>query len=177
MGSKTDPGSEKLSCIEKWAKYPVFVGLLVGILAAAVQGLLISAGGPEAYGFCVACHTRDLVNGVVNAAAGTSLAVAAISKNAIFPIMTVAGVIIGAFGGAKVHGEFRIKKGNFISYAWYTAGGILFMIFALVMGGCPYRMALRTGYGDIIAFISIIGIIAGVFVGTKIAIRITECEG
>jgi hypothetical protein len=156
------------------AKTPVFVGALVGVLAAAVQGLLASAGGPEAYGFCVACHTRDLVNSVVNALAGTSLTVAPISKNAVLPFLTIVGVLIGALVAARLNGEFRVKKGSLTSYAWYTAGGILFMVFALLMGGCPYRIALRTGYIDIVAVIGLVGIIAGILVGTKIAVASIE---
>jgi hypothetical protein len=160
-----------------WLKNPLFVGLVVGVLAAAVQGLLISAGGPEAYGFCVACHARDVVNVAVNTVAGTTLAVAPISKNAILPVLTVIGVLIGAFAAAKYHGEFRTKTGSVPSYGWYAIGGILFMVFALVMGGCPYRIALRTGYIDIVAIIGLIGIVVGVLAGTMIAVRIMEREG
>ncbi len=156
------------------AKTPVFVGALVGILAAAVQGLLASAGGPEAYGFCVACHTRDLVNSAVNALAGTSLTVAPISKNAVLPFLTIVGVLIGALAAARVNGEFRVKKGSLTSYAWYAAGGVLFMVFALLMGGCPYRVALRVGYIDIVAVIGLAGIVAGIIAGTKIAVACVE---
>jgi len=157
-----------------WLKKPLFIGLLVGVLAAVVQGLLISAGGPEAYGFCVACHTRDLVNVAVNSIAGTTLAVAPISKNAILPFLTVIGVLIGAFGAARRNGEFRVKRGSLSSYTWYAIGGILFMVFALLMGGCQYRIALRTGYVDIVAIIGLIGIIVGVVAGTKIAVKAME---
>lgn len=160
-----------------FARNPLFVGLAIGILAALVQVLLISAGGPEAYGFCVACHTRDVVNVAVNDIAGTKLAVAPISQNAILPVMTVVGVLIGAFISARHYQEFRAKAGTAGSYGRYLLGGLLFMIFALYMGGCPYRMGLRTGYGDAVAFIGIIAIIVGVLVGTKIATAIGEREG
>ena len=160
--------------IQTWLKKPLFIGALVGVLAAAVQGLLISAGGPEAYGFCIACHTRDLVNIAVNAVAGTTLAVAPISKNAILPFLTVIGVLVGAYGAARMNGEFRVKRGSLSSYGWYVFGGILFMVFALAMGGCPYRIALRTGYVDIVAIIGLLGIIVGVVAGTKIAVKTME---
>ena len=65
---------ENGSCLDSLARNPLYVGLIIGILAALVQVLLISAGGPEAYGFCVACHTRDVVNDAVNDVAGTKLA-------------------------------------------------------------------------------------------------------
>ncbi len=163
--------------LDALARNPLYVGLAIGILAALVQVLLISAGGPEAYGFCVACHTRDVVNVAVNDIAGTKLAVAAISQNAILPVMTVIGVLIGAFVSAKYYEEFKAKTGSAVSYIWHLLGGLLFMIFALFMGGCPYRMGLRIGYGDVVAFIGVIAIIIGVLFGIKIATTLAEREG
>ncbi len=163
--------------LDALARNPLIVGLMIGILAAFVQVLLISAGGPEAYGFCVACHTRDVVNVAINSVAGTKLAVAAISQNSILPVMTVVGVLIGAFASAKVYTEFRKKTGSPVSYLWYLLGGLLFMIFALFMGGCPYRIGLRIGYGDVVAFIGLLAIIGGVLVGIKIATNLAEREG
>jgi hypothetical protein len=168
---------DNTSWLDTLAKNPLYVGLAIGILAAFVQVLLISAGGPEAYGFCVACHTRDVVNVAVNDIAGTKLAVAAISQNAILPVMTVIGVLIGAFISARYYEEFKTKTGSVVSYIWYLLGGLLFMIFALFMGGCPYRMGLRIGYGDVVALIGVIAIIIGVLVGIKIATAIVEREG
>jgi len=165
------------SCLDTLARNPLYVGLVIGILAAVVQLLLISAGGPEAYGFCVACHTRDVVNVAVNDVTGMKLAVAPISQNAILPVMTVIGVLIGAFVSARYYQEFKTKSGNVVSYIWYLLGGILFMIFALFMGGCPYRMGLRIGYGDVVALIGVIAIIIGVLAGIKIATKLAEREG
>ena len=163
--------------IDKFAKIPLFVGLLIGLLAAFVQGLLISAGGPEAYGFCVACHTRDLVNWAVNGVAGTKLAIAPISANAVLPVLTILGVLIGAFISARYYREFRVKIATPKDIVKFFVGGFIFMIFALFMAGCPYRIALNIGYGNFIAFIGLIAIIVGVFAGTMIAVRITQKEG
>jgi hypothetical protein len=177
MAETKAKNEENVPGMDTLARNPLYVGLAIGILAALVQVLLISAGGPEAYGFCVACHTRDVVNVAVNDIAGTKLAVAAISQNAILPVMTVIGVLIGAFVSAKYNQEFRTKTGTLASYIWYLVGGLLFMIFALFMGGCPYRMGLRIGYGDVVALIGVIAIIAGVLVGIKIATAMAEREG
>lgn len=168
---------KKNSGLDALARNPLYVGLAIGILAAFVQLLLISAGGPEAYGFCVACHTRDVVNVAVNDLFGTKLAVAAISQNAILPVLTVIGVLIGAFASARIYAEFRAKRGGAVSYLWYLMGGVFFMIFALFMGGCPYRMGLRIGYGDIVALVGVIAIVIGVLIGTKIATNLAEREG
>jgi hypothetical protein len=177
MAETKAKNEDNASGLDALARNPLYVGLTIGVLAALVQVLLISAGGPEAYGFCVACHTRDVVNIAVNDIAGTKLAVAAISQNAILPVMTVIGVLIGAFVSAKYYEEFKTKTGSVSSYIWYLLGGLLFMVFALFMGGCPYRMGLRIGYGDVVAFIGVIAIIAGVLVGIKIATKTAEREG
>jgi hypothetical protein len=89
----------------------------------------------------------------------------------------VIGVLIGAFISAKVYGEFKTKTGSAVSYIWYLLGGFFFIAFALFMGGCPYRIALRVGYGDVVAFIGLLAIIAGVLAGIKIATAIAEREG
>jgi hypothetical protein len=177
MAETKAKNNEQSSWLDTLARNPLVVGLLIGILAAFVQVLLISAGGPEAYGFCVACHTRDVVNVAVNDVAGTKLAVAAISQNAILPVMTVIGVLIGAFVSARYYQEFKTKTGSAVSYLWYLLGGLLFMIFALFMGGCPYRMGLRVGYGDVVALIGVIAIIIGVIAGIRIATMVAEREG
>ncbi|OPX71398.1 MAG: hypothetical protein A4E39_02040 [Methanoregulaceae archaeon PtaB.Bin152] len=115
-------------------RHPAFLGATIGILAAFSQALLISAGGPEAYGFCVACHTRDLVNGMTNIVAGTSLALAAISKNSLLPVMSVAGVLIGGYISATLHREHRIKKGTRIEYLWYFLAAAILFIVAMAAG-------------------------------------------
>ena len=157
-------------------RHPAFLGALIGILAAFSQALLISAGGPEAYGFCVACHTRDLVNGMTNIIAGTSLALAPISKNAILPVMSVVGVMIGAFLSAKVNREHKAKKSDTKGYALYFLGGFVVLQFAMIFGGCPYRAALRTGYGDITALVFIITMAMGVVAGTLLMLKRAEKE-
>jgi hypothetical protein len=157
-------------------RHPAFLGALIGILAAFSQALLISAGGPEAYGFCVACHTRDLVNGMSNIVADTSLALAPISKNAILPVMSVVGVLIGGFIAAKWNKEHKIRRGDLRSYGIYFIAGIVVLNLAMIFGGCPYRAALRTGYGDFTALAFIIAMAAGVVLGSFLMLRKAEME-
>ena len=164
---------EKFSVL---ARHPAFLGLLIGLLAAFSQALLISAGGPEAYGFCVACHTRDLVNGMSNIVADTSLALAPISKNAILPIMSVVGVLIGAFAASRFNKEHKIKRADTKTYIVYFLSGILVLNLAMIFGGCPYRAALRTGYGDITALLFIVTMAIGVITGTLLMLKRAEKE-
>jgi hypothetical protein len=147
-------------------RIPMFLGIVIGILAALVQALLISAGGPEAYGFCVACHTRDLTNKVVNSFTENDLGVAPISL--VTPVLTILGVLIGGYIAATRHEEFKVKKGSYLSYLSYFSGGILVLILALFVGACPYRLALRFAYGDFIALIGILSIAGGVALGVAL---------
>ncbi|HWQ63087.1 MAG TPA: YeeE/YedE thiosulfate transporter family protein [Methanospirillum sp.] len=143
---------------------PIILGIIIGILAAIVQGLTISAGGPEAYGFCALCHTRDLVNGLLNIGLGTNLGLAAVSKAAILPVMSMVGVLIGGFIAAKVSKEFRVKSASIKDVILYFIGGVLLMQFGLLLGACPYRAAIRFAYGDLVALVGIIGIVVGVWI-------------
>ena len=145
------------------SKGPIVLGIIIGVLAAIIQGLTISAGGPEAYGFCALCHTRDLVNGILNILLGTNLGLAALSKTAILPVLTMTGVLIGGVIAAKMSREFRIKHAQIKDILVYFIGGVLLMQFGLLFGACPYRAALRVGYGDFVAVFGIIGILAGVW--------------
>jgi hypothetical protein len=153
---------------------PILLGIIIGILAVIVQGLTISAGGPEAYGFCALCHTRDLVNGLINLGFGTTLGLAAVSKAAILPVMSMIGVLIGGIIAAKMHGEFRVKSASVKDAVVYFIGGVLLMQFGLLLGACPYRAALRFAYGDIIALLGIIGIIIGIWVSLILIMRSSQ---
>jgi len=163
----SDKGKEIIS---KLVRMPIFLGLLIGILAAFIQAIVISAGGPEAYGFCVACHTRDLVNAIYNAFFNPDLGLAPIS--AITPALTIVGVILGGYIAAMKNKEFKIKKTKPLIYFLYFLGGIAVLNFALLLGACPYRAALRFAYGDIVALIGIFSIAGGVAIGVLILLFI-----
>ena len=164
--------------VQNLIKNPVFLGVLIGFLAALFQALIISAGGPEAYGFCVACHTRDLVNDTYNElfTPAQPLGLAPISSASIVAALSIVGVLIGGFVSAKVNNELKIKKGDALSYLWYFLGGVAVMIFALLLGACPYREALRLGYGDLMAGIGILAMMLGIWIGGTILMKKAEKE-
>lgn len=149
----------------KVTKLPAFLGMLIGFMAALVQALIGfgpgSAGGPPAYGFCVACHTRDLIDTLFNAFFGTALV-------AVLPVLTILGVYLGGRGSAVQQQEYKRKTSKPHVYVVYLLGGIAVMILALFLGGCPYRAALRFGYGDLIAGLGILGIVGGVLAGVGV---------
>lgn len=135
---------------------------IVGGLLAVVAGAFFDVRPPEAYGVCIACHARDLVNWTTNLFAHTRLAVAPASL--VFPVLTVLGVLVGALLGARTNGEFRwVNPDNSVKTFVY---GVLVMNFALLAGGCSIRLLLRTAAGEALGMMGFAGLIAGVILGT-----------
>ncbi len=137
----------------------VVAGLTAGVLAALAQ-IFFKVFPPYAYGVCVACHARDLVNWLVNQGTGWSLSVATVSVAA--PVLTVIGLILGAYIASVRNHEFKFKttKHPIKSFIY----GFLVMVFALILGACPLRTVLRMAYGDIIAVIGFVAIAVGVVI-------------
>ena len=139
----------------------VQTGIVAGVLAVAA-GAFFDVRPPEAYGICMACHGRDLVNWSINAVAGTRLTVAPAS--AVFPLLTTVGVILGAWLGARTAGEFRCITTEHPAKGFLY--GVLVMNFALLAGGCSTRLLLRTAAGDPLGLIGFGGMAAGVILAT-----------
>jgi Sulphur transport len=139
----------------------VQMGIVSGLLAVVI-GMFFEVRPPEAYGICMACHGRDLLNWTLNMLVHTHLTVA--SASAVFPVLTTIGVFFGALVGAKTSGEFR----------WYSPEsplkefvyGALVMNFALLAGGCSIRLLLRSAAGDLAGAIGFAGMVVGVILGT-----------
>lgn len=156
MGTKTIPEIKREIKIT-----PIVAGLIMGILAATAQAFF-QVSPPQAYGLCVACHARDLINGVTNYIFNTNLGVAGISKD--IPVLTVLGVIIGASAGAVRHKEFRVK--TTVNPLLEFGLGMVIMFSALTLGACPIRTTLRVAYGDVTALIGLLSIAGGVILAS-----------
>jgi hypothetical protein len=137
------------------------MGVVAGILAV-IAGAFFEVRPPEAYGVCMACHGRDLVNWTINAIAGTQLTIAPASL--VFPVLTTIGVFLGALLGARTSGEFRwLTPDSSLKTFLY---GVLVMNFALLAGGCSIRLLLRTAAGEALGMAGFAGMVAGVVLGT-----------
>ena len=136
-------------------------GIVAGILAV-IAGAFFDVRPPEAYGVCMACHARDLVNWILNAFTHAHLEIAPASM--VFPVLTPIGVLLGALLGAKRNAEFRWQNPESSSKAFLY--GVLVMNFALLAGGCSIRLLLRTAAGEILGLIGFGGMVAGVVLGT-----------
>jgi hypothetical protein len=151
---------------------PWIAGAIIGFLAASLQKIA-SMIAPPAYGFCMACHARDMINWIVNNILGTKLGIAPIVTN--IPTLTVIGVLAGSFVAALIFKEFRISKGESqISYLKMFILGLLVMNFALILSACPIRISLRVAHGDIIAVVGLICIGIGAILATVLIEKSVE---
>ena len=128
----------------------IFTGFAVG--AAAL--LLTAYGNPKNMGFCIACFIRDIAGSV-------KLQTAA-------PVQyfrpEIPGLVLGAMIMALVSGEWKARAGS--APATRFVIGAFVMIGALVFLGCPLRMVIRMGGGDLNAFVGLAGFFIGTLIGT-----------
>lgn len=127
----------------------IFTGAVVGIIAV----LLVALGNPKNMGFCIACFERDI-------AGALGLHRAEVVQY-IRP--EVIGLILGAFIMSIAGKEFQSKGGSSPVTRFFL--GIAVMIGALMFLGCPLRMMLRIGGGDLNAIVGLAGFAAGIGVG------------
>lgn len=126
-------------------------GLAIGVFAIMLQKM----GNPPNMGICVACFTRDIAGslGFHQAAAVQYL------RPEIF------GIVLGAFVSALAFGDFKPRTGSVPALRFVL--GAVAMIGALAFLGCPWRTVLRIAGGDMNAVIGLLGLIFGVFIGTR----------
>ncbi|MBQ0097874.1 MAG: YedE-related selenium metabolism membrane protein [Oscillospiraceae bacterium] len=127
----------------------IISGLVIGISAV----LLTYFGNPQNMGFCIACFERDI-------AGALSLHNAEVVQY-IRP--EIIGIVIGAFLVALFTKEFKAKGGS-SPFTRFLLGNIV-MVGALVFLGCPLRMVIRIGGGDLNAVVGLVGFILGILVG------------
>lgn len=127
----------------------VITGAVVGIAAV----LLTLLGNPGNMGFCIACFLRDIAGG---------LGMHSVAKvQYIRP--EIIGLVLGACIMAIATKEFKPKAGS--SPATRFLIGALVMIGALAFLGCPLRMVIRLGGGDLNAVVGLVGFIIGICIG------------
>ena len=128
----------------------IFVGAVIGILAAILQKL----GNPPNMGLCIACFERDIAGALGLHRAGV--------VQYIRP--EIIGLLLGSFLISLTFKEFKPRGGS--SSIIRFSLGFFAMIGALVFLGCPWRAFLRLAGGGLNAIIGILGLIFGIFIGT-----------
>lgn len=135
----------------KGKKGIVFTGGIIGIISV----LLVHLGNPGNMGFCIACFLRDIAGGI------------GLHRAEIVQYIRpeVIGLVLGAFAISFKNKEFESRGGSSPFTRFML--GIVVMIGALIFLGCPLRMVLRLGGGDLNAIFGLVGFIIGIFIGVQ----------
>jgi YedE family putative selenium metabolism protein len=130
----------------------LITGVIIGI-AGIVLGVF---GNPANMGVCAACFIRDIAGalGFDNAAPVQYLR------------PEIPGFLLGAFVIALFTRQWKVTSASSPLARFVIA--FFIMIGSLVFLGCPLRMALRIGAGDMNALVGLPGFIAGIFLGSML---------
>ena len=146
-------------------RYGLLIGTGLAVGAAAV--LLTFLGNPANMGFCIACFLRDIAGALNFQRAGFDAEVGTGIVQYIRP--EVIGLVLGSTAIAMAKKEFRPKGGSSPMIRFILA--VFVMIGALVFLGCPLRMVIRIGGGDLNAVVGLVGFALGIIIGILVLKR------
>ncbi len=129
----------------------IIVGIVIGILASLLQ----LWGNPANMGICVACFVRDITGAL------------GLHRAPVVQYLRpeIIGFVLGSFAAAYMFREFRPRMGSAPIVRFIL--GVFAMIGALIFLGCPWRALLRLVGGDLNAIPGLLGLAAGIWIGTK----------
>ena len=127
--------------------------LLTGLIFGLGAVLLVAQGNPGNYGFCAACHLRDIAGALGLHKAGTLQ----------YARPEILGIILGAAVMAVFRGEHRARGGSKPLIRFVL--GMVMMIGALAFLGCPLRGILRLAGGDLNGLTGLAGFASGIGAG------------
>ncbi|MDO5112311.1 MAG: YedE family putative selenium transporter [Clostridia bacterium] len=134
-----------------WKKHwqVIVTGLVVGAFAV----ILSASGNPANMGFCIACFLRDIAGGV------------GLHRAEVVQYIRpeIIGLVLGAMIAALIGKEFKPTGGSSPMTRFILGFGV--MVGALMFLGCPLRMVIRLGGGDLNAVFGIVGFAAGILLG------------
>ncbi|MCL2679302.1 MAG: YedE family putative selenium transporter [Dehalococcoidia bacterium] len=131
------------------SKWIILGGFIFGVLGA----LAVNCGNPLNMGICVACFLRDI--------AGALKYHSAAAVQYLRP--EIMGIVLGALGSSMIFKEFRPRGGSSPIVRFIL--GMCVIVGTMVFLGCPTRMTLRLGGGDMSALIGVAGLVVGVLIG------------
>lgn len=135
--------------MSKATRNVILAGGVVGFFAV----LLVKLGNPANMGFCIACFERDIAGAI------------GLHRAAVVQYIRpeILGMVLGAMAAALLFKDFRPEGGSAPVVRFFL--GIMVMIGALAFLGCPLRMVLRIGGGDLNAIVALGGFITGIMGG------------
>ena len=138
-------------------------GLILGTGAAVGLAalLLTKFGNPANMGFCIACFLRDIAGALNFQRAGFDAEVGTGIVQYLRP--EIMGLVLGSTAIAFAKKEFKPRGGSSPMLRFIIA--VFVMIGALVFLGCPLRMVIRMGGGDLNAVVGLAGFAIGILVG------------
>jgi YedE family putative selenium metabolism protein len=132
----------------------VFLLLITGAIIGIAGIVLTAFGNPANMGVCTACFIRDIAG--------------ALGFDSAAPVQylrpEIPGFLLGAFAIAVFTREWKPTSASSPLIRFVIA--FFIMTGSLVFLGCPLRMALRIGAGDMNALIGLPGFAGGIFLGT-----------
>ena len=139
----------KNALANKWGI--IVVGIAIGILASLLQ----LWGNPANMGICVACFLRDITGAL------------GLHRAPVVQYLRpeIIGFVLGSFASAYLFKEFRPRLGSAPIVRFIL--GVFAMIGALIFLGCPWRALLRLAGGDLNAILGLLGLVAGIWIGTR----------
>lgn len=127
--------------------------LSTGAVIGAAGIVLALFGNPANMGVCAACFIRDIAG--------------ALGFDGAAPVQylrpEIPGFLLGAFIVAVCTREWNVTRASSPLVRFFIA--FFVMIGCLVFLGCPLRLALRLGAGDMNALIGLGGLGSGIFLG------------
>ncbi len=131
----------------------ILCGLIIGAAAVLLSNWSDAAHNPGNMGFCIACFLRDI-------AGALQLQTTEVVQ---YFRPEIVGLVIGAMLMAIVGKEFKPKGGS-SPFTRFILGAVV-MMGALVFLGCPLRMVIRIGGGDLNAVVGLVGFAVGIGIG------------
>jgi len=157
---------------KKWYLKPWLFGIIAGSIFVFAE-VVFDIYPPTAYSFCLTCHTRDLINTIINFLFHTHYQTTLIAKRVL--MLTPPFVILGAFLAARFFHEHRIQRGN--NPILYFILGFIVMIIGILIFGCPTRIIIRSGYGDFYGIAALLSMFLGIWCATIIIIYNIKYRG
>ncbi len=137
--------------------------ILCGLLVGTAAVILTAHGNPKNMGFCIACFLRDIAGSLGLQGASTTNDAGETVRTLSNFRPEIVGIILGSCIMAFVGKEFKPKGGS-SPFTRFLLGAAV-MVGALVFLGCPLRMVIRIGGGDLNAIVGLAGFIVGILAG------------